>query len=353
MDQPVLLHRPLDRHSYAFEAKRHCPHVLETWLRFFPDAQPASRDFEDWAENAHVLHALAKRGRVEILDAPRGGFLTGDRTPMVPPRPDAPKGVMWGVFSAWDGVGTMGGSDAPAFPADLLWNAAPMVAKVQDHFSSPTFLAAAGRRVAVCDVDRGQIDAALLALHDAGIREGFVKTRAKGATSRFTMGEDRGRLFRDMDTPDDDWGWMLVSHEGAARAIVVQEAFEPLHEYRTIVVGRRPVTGAGCVESMTPCDNEGAPFDQRTERTRGDGVLVRDAALVNAYEAFARDFAARWADAHGDDAGYSLDLALDGRTGSIVAIEMNPLMNLGLYATDPDLMVDAMLRPARAEATAA
>lgn len=335
MAAPQMFHRMLMPDSYPYEARRHCPHVLETWLRHSPQAVPASRDFEDWAENAHFLHALSRHGRVEIVGSGRGGHMNGDTTPMISRNPDAPRGIMWGSFSVWDGM------NGP-FVADLAWNSADCVRRVQDHYGSAVFLAAAGRTIHVCDADKEQIVQALQSLHDSGVRRGFVKTRAKGTTSAFDMGEDRERLFRDMD-PKSDWGWHLVQHEGARKAMIVQEGMEPRNEYRVMVVGRTPVGGAGCIVDHTPCDHEGRAFDDRMEVVRDDRTTVRNTALADRYAEFAFRFARDWADENGDDVAYALDLCLDARDGRIKAIEMNPMMNLGLYANDPTLIVSAML----------
>ena len=80
------------------------------------------------------------------------------------------------------------------------------------------------------------------------------------------------------------------------------------------------------------------------EVVRNDGEIIRDPDLAARYLDFARDYAAAWTAEHGAECGYSLDLSVDAETGAIVPIEMNPLLNLGLYANDADRIVDAMLR---------
>lgn len=334
-DRPILMHRMLRPESHPVEAKRHCPHILETWLRHSPQSVPASRDYEDWAENACMLHALSKHGRVEMAPPSSHGMVSGDKTPLIASNADEPDTVMWGSFNTFDSMDRR-------FPANLLWNNADCVRRVQDHFLSPAFLEAAGRMVHICDADRGQVVKALESLHDHGLRHGFIKTRAKGATHSFAMGEDRARLFRDMD-PNDDWGLSIVHREGAPKAFVVQQGMEPRNEYRMIVVGRKTVSGAGCIERHVPCDNEGDPFDSRMEIVRGDGRTIRDVELTGRYAAFAESFAERWADENGDDVAYALDLCVDALDDRIKAIEMNPMMNVGLYANDADRIVGAMV----------
>jgi hypothetical protein len=257
---------------------------------------------------------------------------------MIRPNPGRPAGIMWGSFSHADGEGR--------FPADLLWSNASCVRRVQAHHLSPVFRAVAGRHLHVCDMTTENVGSALRELHAAGIRDGFVKTRAKGSTLRFAMGEDPARLLRDMDDEDRSWGWLIVQNEGAAAALIVQEAFLPTFEYRMMVVGRAVACGAGCIESMTPVDNEGQRLDDRMETVRSDGVLVRRPDLVARYEDFAIRFADAWADEQGDDTAYSLDLSIDARTGEVVPIELNPMANLGLYANHADLLVEALIAQA-------
>src|SRR3546814_20572586 len=67
----TFLHRLHIAETYPQQAERLAPEVLSTWLRYAPHAQPVERDWEDWAENAVMLHALDKAsgGKVEIIPA--------------------------------------------------------------------------------------------------------------------------------------------------------------------------------------------------------------------------------------------------------------------------------------------
>src|SRR3546814_20041304 len=75
----TFLHRLHIAETYPQQAERLAPEVLSTWLRYAPHAQPVERDWEDWAENAVMLHALDKAsgGKVEIISA---GAKTGRAT---------------------------------------------------------------------------------------------------------------------------------------------------------------------------------------------------------------------------------------------------------------------------------
>lgn len=331
----LLLHRMPKPDTYPPEAADRCPQVLETWLAYAPHSRPEARDFEDWVEQAYILHELNKHGPVTILPAHKGYCMSGDLTPSVARRPGAPEAIMYGIFSAADSI---------AFPveADLMWNNAEATRVVQDYAHSPIFLAHAGRAFHICDMDRSSIMTGLNALHASGVREGFIKSRAKGFARRFTLPEDPAGLWKAMD-PEDDISWMTVSHEGQRNALYLQAAFKPIREYRVVVVGNRAVCGAGCIESYTPADSHGNIFDDRMEYYRNSGGIVVDVDTAERYRRFAEAYAREWAAHHGAHMAYSLDLSLDADTGEIVPIEMNPLLNLGLYANRPDLIVEAML----------
>lgn len=329
------LHRMHTPETYPASAAERSPDVLATWLRYAPDAQPVERDWEDWFENAVMLHEADRHapGNVRILGRGPRYHVLGDATPLVPPRPDMPNAFMFGVFT---------GSDRNEFPADvhLVGNNADSVAKVMDYARSPTFLAAAGRQFFVCDATEESLNHAMSEIHATGARKAFVKTRFKEAATILTLPETTDRLWWNaaMDT---DFEWYLISHEDAKGMLYVQEVFEPTKEYRTIIVGDEVVTGAGCIELFTPLEGRGEFFDSRVEPVRNRSEVVEDPETVARYRAFAEQYAKDWAAENGADHAYSLDLAIDARTGNVVAIEMNPFTNLGLYANDAARIVDA------------
>jgi hypothetical protein len=354
IDEMLMLHRMPSPETYPDTAETRCPALLAEWLRLNPDAVATERDHEDWAEPAAIMVAMARRGEVTLL-APAGDQRTcGDRTAAPVARPGSPKGIMWGIFTD---------SDARELPVDvdLAWNARDKASLVQDYAHSPVFLARAGRAFHVCDMDRGQISAALQSIVDGGAERGFVKTRDKGIAYAFSLKDDGrtdmlGRpvsLFARMDGEDQDFSYSLMHRESDRACIYVQGAFAPTCEYRVVVVGDRVASGAGCIEAHTPAESEGSFFDDRMEVVRGSGDIVRMPELAERYAAFASEYAAAWAAVHGAECGYSLDLSVDADSGRIVPIEMNPLLNLGLYANDADRIVDAMLGRAVGMAIAA
>lgn len=340
----LMLHRMPSPETYPITATTRCPALLAEWLRLHPEATATERDHEDWAEPAAIMVSMSRCGDVIRVSDPEGQRTCGNRTPAPAARPGSPKAVMWGLFQDADARGL-------PIDVDLRWNAKEQTCLVQDYAHSPVFLERAGRQFHVCDMDRTQIETALRSLTDASLDRGFIKTRDKAVSFAFSL-EDDGRtdflgrpvsLFARMDGPDQDFSYSTMHRESDRACVYVQGAFEPTHEYRVIVVGDRVTCGAGCIESLTPAESQGLRFDERMEAVRGDGTVVRRPDIAARYLSFAEEYAVAWVAEHGADAGYSLDLAIDAKTGSVVPIEMNPLLNLGLYANDADRIVEAML----------
>jgi hypothetical protein len=332
-----FLHRLHMPETYPVQAVERAPEVLATWLRYSPSAIPDQRDWEDWAENAVMLHTIDKAsgGDVKIIGHAQARLTSGDRTSMVPSNPSAPNAYMYGIWKP---------SDTIEFAADynMVGNNMDVVKSVQLYPVSPVFQRAAQRRFHVVDADADAINQAFLDLHEAGHREIFVKTRFKETAKRLTLPDTPKDLWKAL-LRDDAFEWFLVAHEGARDCLFVQETFEPTKEYRVIVVGDKAVTGAGCIEAFTPLDNNGKPFDDRMEAVRNRSEAAADPKTAERYREFATQYAADWAAENGDHMIYSLDLAVDGNTDEVVAIEMNPMLNLGLYATDTTALIDAIV----------
>jgi hypothetical protein len=332
----TFLHRLHIADTFPVQAASLAPDVLSTWLRYSPDAQPVERDWEDWAENAVMLHALDKAsgGKVEIVSGGDNCWMSGDHTSMIAPNPSAPDAFMYGIWKPTDSV-----QFSENF--NMVGNHAKIVQAVQLYPLSPVFQGAAKRKFFTVDADSAKLEAALLELHQSGQRDVFIKTRFKETAKRFTLPDQPEKLWRSIDQ-DEAFEWFLVTHEGSKNCLFIQEAFEPTKEYRMIVVGDRPVTGAGCIEAFTPLVNNGDPFDTRMETVRNRSEVIDDPETAERYHAFATAYALEWAAENGDHMMYSLDLAIDARTNEVVAIEMNPMLNLGLYATSADALVAAV-----------
>ncbi len=340
----LMLHRMPSPDTFPVEAEERFPELLKAWLEMNPDAVPNDRDYEDWAEAASMMVSMSRRGDVIRVPSSHAIRICGDDTGSPPARPGSPKAVMWGSFAS---------SDAWSFPVDvdLAWNAREQVRTVQDYGRSRTFLDRAGRFFQIRDLDRASVQSALEELLASGTDEGFVKSRDKAFSMRFSLKDDGrtdmlGRpisLHGRMDGPDHDFSMRTMHREGEKACIYVQGAIEPTHEYRVFVVGDRVACGAGTIDRHVPCDSEGSFFDDRMEEIRGDGIVVRRPDLAAEYLGYATEYAVAWASEHGSECGYSLDLCIDGSTGRVLPIEMNPLANVGMYACDVERLLDAML----------
>src|SRR3546814_223386 len=181
----TFLHRLHIAETYPQQAERLAPEVLSTWLRYAPHAQPVERDWEDWAENAVMLHALDKAsgGKVEIIYAGDSCRMSGDHTTMVSPNPNAPDAFMYGIWKPMDSV---------LFSANfnMVGNHADIVKVVQLYPLSSTFQKASRRFITV-DADYNAIETELLKIHATGIREVFIKARFKQSAKVFKLPEDR------------------------------------------------------------------------------------------------------------------------------------------------------------------
>lgn len=132
-----------------------------------------------------------------------------------------------------------------------------------------------------------------------------------------------------------------MSVAGLNDTLIVQERVSMTHEYRLFVVNGQLVSGAGCIERFTPLDNEGSDFDSRTEKHRGDGIVVASPQLVARYKEFgqlaANEFLLE------NLKTYVLDVAINQATDECLVIELNGLLNSGLYASNPDAVAKALV----------
>lgn len=197
------------------------------------------------------------------------------------------------------------------------------------YWKDPAFLAAAGRRIALCDLpDAARVVAEMHARGEAA----FVKaTRPKYFAQLIPPGT---RLIEALDS-------LSYSLCDASDCLLVQEAVRFEHEYRVFVVAGEAVTGAGCINDRSPAENR-ERFDPAMEPTRGCEHVVLHHGLAAAYQDFAERFAAGRS-----DLTCTLDLAtVDGR---IHVIEMNPLQlgRVGLFACDVQALADAVLAQVR------
>ncbi|ACL41946.1 hypothetical protein Achl_3995 (plasmid) [Pseudarthrobacter chlorophenolicus A6] len=215
------------------------------------------------------------------------------------------------------------------------------------YYRYGAFLARAGRRVEVCgflpdDPSARDLGDVLAGFAADGIRRAFLKTtRVKYAAFPVDLPEgfareDAGQVvYGELD-------FGAMSLEGGTENIIAQE-FVPMHyEYRVFVVGQTAVTAAGCIEEFTPLDNNGYRFDNKLRRNRQDKSAVEvEPAVAGILTGFARNAVDALAVEVPGLTDYVIDVALDAE-GKPLIVELNSLLNSGLYASQPVRVTEAM-----------
>lgn len=198
-----------------------------------------------------------------------------------------------------------------------------------------------------CSIDPPDVRAAFARLVDRGVASFLVKyaVREKARPNLPLDGTDPDALAdRVAGWLAEDWESMRA--EGVPDALLVQKRVCMEYEYRMFMVGDEPVCGAGNIGVLTPVDNE-ARFDPKMQRTRADmdrSTVERRPDLAERYRVAAVRFGRALA---GDGYGaYALDLCLID--GEVSIVELNGMMNAGLFALDMDALTRAMrARPDR------
>lgn len=339
-----MLWRANMRETYPADAATRCPDTLASWLRRFPDSQPADRDFEDWAESAGIGQALDAHADITTVleDQNIRGFVSGTSMGGMATDPTAPVGFMFGCWSKFDGV---------KFPVaiDPVGCDKITVDHVAAWASSPVALEAAGRQIFITSaVDYGpnNTEDAITAIVAAGGTHVFIKSVHKMFAAIHKIKGEPGSYARDTFRYCDWIEHMQLSFDDRPGIMMIQGVMKPTHEYRLTIVDDQVVTGAGCIEPFVPFMNE-ARFDPRTEEVRNESEIGTESDLVDRYVAFAQDFAVRYAAetkaVTGKPPIYCLDLCVDANNGEIRMIELNPATGFGLYASDAQAYVDAVV----------
>ena len=134
----------------------------------------------------------------------------------------------------------------------------------------------------------------------------------------------------------DIYDYEFVLHEDGLT--MVQDHIKMHYEYRIFVINGQPITGAGCVESNTPLEND-ILFDCKLEDTRGK-FPVDLPEVADLYREFAQDIACPELAKEGMK-DYVLDLFMDGNS-NIGIIELNPIHKSGFYAIDYNALFNAI-----------
>lgn len=215
------------------------------------------------------------------------------------------------------------------------------------YYKYDAFLSRAGRRIVVCGyapekegaLDLGDVLAGFAA---DGIRKAFLKVNLnKYATfpvdlpEGFAPEDASTALYRQLD-----YGAMYL--EGGSTNIQAQEFVTMEYEYRVFVVGNCAVSAAGCIEEFTPLDNNGCAFDNKLRRNRQEESPVdAEPAIAGILTAFARNAVKALALEVPELTDYVIDVAL-GADGEPLIVELNPLLNSGLYASQPGRVTAAL-----------
>ncbi|MCU6479072.1 ATP-grasp domain-containing protein [Arthrobacter sp. A2-55] len=212
----------------------------------------------------------------------------------------------------------------------------------------PSFQQRAGRRSVLAGFgteDDQDLEVVLGDLYAAGVRKFFIKANvAKLGLWKFTAGEGLTPSELQRQFLDEDDGWTIVRHEGDRDFFQVQESVTMTHEYRMFIIGGQLVTGAGCVEEFTPLDNNGQPFDPKMRPHRNSDGPVRDEPkILESYLEFARDAVSALSADVPDLHNYVMDLALGSDSRPLI-VELNGMLNAGLYASRPIEVTRALAR---------
>lgn len=315
-----------------------------SWKHTFPDAEASPHvDFEDWVENATRLDAALRLAPERLALVGKDGYaryLDG-RDVM-----SGEESLFLGAWSNGDDAVRSGGVFAwYPYPKDFRGDC--MLA--QNYVESEVFRAYAGRGFRLCGRREMPEDPVALDIFDAlaaayrnGSREVLIKVNLpKYALFRFSIPSAiPANIEQHLTEEHFDFGLALVHLAGRDKMFMVQDKVKMTYEYRVIVINHEPVAGAGCVEAYTPLDNE-AMWDPKMEAVRSSGEVEHRADLASDYQVFAKRFTQAYKAERPLAGNYTLDLAV-GENG-ILAIELNPLKNYGLYAMDFDAILTAQL----------
>jgi hypothetical protein len=185
-------------------------------------------------------------------------------------------------------------------------------------------------------------------LAHAGERIVLKMLQAKHGMWFLDIAEDatRSDVYKQLMAATD---WQMVSAGGRPGAFVVQSVVPMRYEYRVFIIDGQPASGAGCIPRFTPLDNEQA-FDTKVEEVRGSGTVAVESEVVERLVSFAARVARELATEVHDLRNYVIDVAVDDYDRPLV-VELNGLLNSGLYASDPCLVVAALKAAADLRAT--
>lgn len=325
--------------------------VLATWRSLVPASErDGNGDKEDFWEMAYRLHAAVHSGaaeaRISIDDGPSRvvnpgtllwedeGISAEEAYKLASTQPS--RYALYGPVSRFS-------------PANVL--PLPQETMATLYASLAPYSAHSGRHIDLVSVGEGyegedagvSIQQRLREYRDAGITRAAVKSVSakRFPLTVFDLAPGDDPLPEEVADYIAEYAFQLM---GRAEAFILQGYVDMRFEYRMFVIGGKVVTGGGSIEEFTPLDSDGRAFSPLMRQFR-----KQKSAVVDETERLHRyiDFSSRVASEFAEQAGlvdYVLDVATDGATGEPLIVELNGLLNSGLFASDPTYATRGLVR---------
>ena len=311
-----------------------------------PLAYTVTGDREDWLENAYRL------------DAGLRGFGT-DNTWVVT-HGHTPQAVHAGTGerisassldpSAAITYGPRSGTEHVISGASLAYAPSTSDRLADAYYRLPGFQEVARRELLVTSL-RGDDPNNAAKLIGERVRDGGRSFYLKGAMAKsyngfvnVPSGADRNTVDRLLLGALREMVYSMAEYEDS---LLVQDVVLMQYEYRLFVVDGRIVSGAGCIEEHTPLErdrDEDGAFDLRVRPNRhdADSPVLEAPGVVDRLVTYGAQSVAELRRHTPELKDFVIDVALD-MNGSPLVVELNPITNSGLYASDPVAVTEALV----------
>jgi hypothetical protein len=312
--------------------------IFETWEKFIGAIGPGEGDYENFVEEAFRLHAaVTSFGPENIWLAEYKGEKTRHA-----------KNIVTGNWKPVEALTRAGANTYGALLGNRHagWSQNP----IDDYCTLETFKKNAGRITGIggfndLDEETSSMSAVLNDIKESGANRALLKRRhAKLPLISVTL-DNWNPENSIMSYLDPDEGWGLINDEGVRNAYLVQEVIPMRYEYRFFVINGAIVTGAGCVEELTPMDNDGEIFDSRMREYRNydcSSPVESREDLLDRFILFAKKVVDELVVECPEITRYVLDVAL-GKNDEPVIVEFNGESNAGFYACQPERVTEALI----------
>lgn len=325
--------------------------VLATWRALMPafssDGEGDKEDFWEMAYRLHAaVHSHSPEARISIDDGPS--------------RAVDPETLLWkddGISAeeAYKLASTepsryaLYGPVSRFSPANVLPLPQETIATL--YASLAPYSVHSGRRIDLVSVGDGyegedagvSIQQRLREYRDAGITRAAVKSVSakRFPLTVFDLAPGDDPLPEEVADYIAEYAFQLM---GRAEAFILQGYVDMQFEYRMFVIGGKPVTGGGSIEEFTPLNSDGRAFSPLMRQFRKQkSTVVTETERLRRYIDFATQVAGEFAEQAGLT-DYVLDVATDGATGEPLIVELNGLLNSGLFASDPTYVTKELVR---------